>query len=111
MQTAMAMVKALEMYHTDFDMVVNYLKSFVEDSPSDHRNMSSTQQNDKEGKVNSKGGTLKVEARFYKPSEWAKLSPDEQCKVYNLQVEFAKSQQKHKMAQVKVKSDDEKPDK
>ena len=84
MQTVMATVKALEMYHTDFNMVVNYLKSFVQDSPSDCRNMSSMQQNDNEGKVNSKGGTLEVEARFYKLSEWAKLSPDEQCKVHDL---------------------------
>ena len=72
------------MYHTDFDMAVNYLKSFVEDSPSDHRNMSSMQQNDSETKVNSKGGKLKVGARFYKPCVWAKLSPDKQCKVHDL---------------------------
>ena len=78
MQTAMAMVKALQMYCMDFDMAVNYLKSFVEDSPSDHRNVSSMQQNDNEGKVNSKGGKLNGEARFCKLAEWAKLSLNEQ---------------------------------
>ena len=84
MQTVMATVKALEMNHMDFDMSVNYLRSFVEDSPSDCWNVLSVQQNDNEGNGNSKGGKLKVEARFYKPSEWVKLSLDEQIKVHDL---------------------------
>ena len=78
MQTVMATVKALEMYHMDVDVEVNYLKSFVKDSPSDCRYVLSAQQNDNKGKGNSKGGKLKAEARFYKPSEWIKLSFDEQ---------------------------------
>ena len=106
-----ATVKAIEMYHMDFDMAVNYLKSFIEDGSSDCRNLSSAQQNDNEGKGNTKGGKLKVEARFYKPSEWVKLSFNEQQKVCNLQVKHAKAQQKHKSAQAKVNDDDEKQDK
>ena len=99
------------MYHMDFDMAVNYLKSFIEDGSSDCRNLSSARQNDNEGKGNTKDGKLKVEARFYKPSEWVKLSFNEQQKVCNLQVKHAKAQQKHKSAQAKVNDDDEKQDK
>ena len=110
-QKLLNLITALNIYRTDFDMVVNYLMNFVEDSPSEHRNMSSMQLNDSEAKVNSKGAKLTVEARFYDPSEWAKMSPNEQCKACDLQVEHAKAQQKHKMAQVKVRRNDKKPDK